>query len=79
MIKVPLNDLKSNLAHWIGLANKGNQLLITKHNQPIAYLVPCQEPGVHTGTKALEQSLTPLFSEAKGARWLKFLSEDRDS
>jgi prevent-host-death family protein len=44
MIKVPVNKVREQLAKYLTEAERGEEVIITKHNKPIAKLVNYEEP-----------------------------------
>jgi len=45
MKKVPVNQVREHLAKYLTAAERGEEVIITKHNKPIAKLVNYKEPG----------------------------------
>jgi prevent-host-death family protein len=71
-----IQDLKANLSTAVADAEAGSTIVITRHNQPVAQLVPFRSPHVHYGS----QNGTGLSSAIKGGtngRVLELLDEDR--
>lgn len=63
MTQLDITKAKSNLSALLDMAIKGEEIIITQHNQPIAKIVPIK-------------SKRPLkFGSAKGQVWM---SEDFD-
>lgn len=44
MKKVPVNKVREQLAKYLTEAERGEEVIITRHNKPIAKLVNYQEP-----------------------------------
>lgn len=44
MKKVPINEVREHLAKYLAEAELGEEVIITKHNKPIAKLVSYEEP-----------------------------------
>ncbi|MEQ8577089.1 MAG: type II toxin-antitoxin system prevent-host-death family antitoxin [Balneola sp.] len=44
MKKVPVNQVREELAKYLTAAENGEEIIITKHNKPIAKLVNYNEP-----------------------------------
>lgn len=44
MKKVPVNQVREELAKYLAAAENGEEIIITKHNKPIAKLVNYNEP-----------------------------------
>lgn len=42
MKKVQVNEVREHLAKYLSEAEKGEEIIITKHNRPIARLMPVQ-------------------------------------
>lgn len=78
MKKVPLKELKENLAHWAEVAALGESLEVTKHNKPYIMLIPCALPHVRAGQNVGKIFLTPALKKDPTRRaWLDTLLEDR--
>ena len=44
MKKVPINEVREKMAKYLAEAAHGEEIIITKHNKPIAKLVSYEEP-----------------------------------
>ncbi len=44
MKKVKVNEVREHLAKYLSDAEKGEEIIITKHSRPIARLVPLEAP-----------------------------------
>lgn len=44
MKKVPVNQVREQLAKYLTEAERGEEVIITKHNKPVAKLVSYNEP-----------------------------------
>lgn len=44
MKKVPVNEVREQLAKYLTEAERGEEVVITRHNKPIAKLVNYEEP-----------------------------------
>ena len=51
MKTVPINDLKRNLSELVDEASRGERILITRHNRPVATLVGAGSTALHTGSR----------------------------
>lgn len=74
---VPIKDLKMNLAFWIKHVAKGEAVVITKHNNPIAFLSPAHDPSLHRGKNVGKAALKSIGTNINLKTILKTLDEDR--
>lgn len=44
MKKVPVNQVREHLAKYLAEAERGEEVIITRHNKPVAKLVNYEEP-----------------------------------
>lgn len=44
MKKVPVNEVREQLAKYLTQAERGEEVIITRHNKPVAKLVNYEEP-----------------------------------
>ena len=65
MEMVPIHDLKARLAELVEAASRGARVIITKHNHPVAALVPVEPPFVRTGARFGQGSVRPLPFRAR--------------
>lgn len=80
MIRISVQDLKAGLSGAIAQAESGETLVVTRHNQPVAKIVPAGPGHVHRGARAGRARLTPAIKGGlKGAkgRYLAVLLDDR--
>ena len=74
---VPMNGLKQELASLVAEAEAGNEILITKHNKPVARLTRPGTEHLHTGPKFGKANLKPAVKGKTAGRYLRMLEEDR--
>lgn len=77
MKKVSIQSLKTGLSAAIAEAEAGQTILITRHNQAVAQLIPATVTNTHDGAEAVTAPLRPLLRRATKGRYLKILLEDR--
>ncbi len=77
MKTVPMYVLKQELASVIAEAEAGTEVLITRHNKPVARLTRPGTEHLHRGSRFGKASLKPAVRKVTGGRYLKFLEEDR--
>lgn len=77
MKTVPIQELKRNLAALVDAAAGGEQILITRHNRPVAMLTPAVHEAVRTGTRFGEASIRPLEGLALDRPIAAVLADDR--
>lgn len=76
MKQMSVQDLKNHLSAAINEAAAGNSITITRHNEPVARLVPAQSH-VHHGKDASKAGLKPAIRRGSKIPYLSVLLEDR--
>jgi len=79
MKRISVQDLKAGLSAAISDAESGKAIIITRHNQPVAQLIPAYPQHVHRGTKVGNGSIKPALKRGTKGRYLSILLEDRNS
>lgn len=79
MKKVPINVLKQDLASVIAEAEAGTEIIITRHNKPVARLSRVLGEHVHQGSRFGQSGLKPAVRAKTAGRYLQILEEDRRS
>jgi prevent-host-death family protein len=79
MKKVSMQDLKKDLSSITAEAGKGTEILITRHNRPVARLTRPVADHLHHGPRFGSASLKPALSGKTAGRYLEFLNDDRRS
>jgi antitoxin (DNA-binding transcriptional repressor) of toxin-antitoxin stability system len=79
MKSVPINELKQKLASIVAEAEAGYDVLITKHNKPIARLTRPDTQHLHIGLQFGKAKLNPAVKGKTAGRFLQMLEEDRGS
>ena len=64
METVGLFEAKTHLSELIARAERGEEVIITRHNKPVAKLVPVAPPPADRGTR--RQSVEALLRGARG-------------
>ena len=77
MKKVSIQDLKATLSAAISEAEAGQTIVITRHNEPVARLMPPLPPGLHQGRIMSREGLRPALRNASRLPYLSVLLEDR--
>lgn len=77
MKKVSMHDLKQGLASVIAETEAGSDVLITRHNKPVARLTRPDAQHLHRGSDFGKASLKPALSKKTAGRYLMILKEDR--
>jgi prevent-host-death family protein len=77
MNQISIQDLKAKLSSAISEAESGNTIVITRHNQPVAKLVPAQAEHVHRGRRFGKGGLKPALKRGMRIPYLEILIEDR--
>jgi len=74
---VPMYGLKQKLASIVAEAEAGNDVLITKHNKPVARLTRPESEHLHLGSQFGKTRLKPVVKGITAGRYLQILEEDR--
>jgi prevent-host-death family protein len=77
MKQISIQDLKGSLSAAISEAEAGNTILITRHNEPVAKLIPAHPQNVHRGIHAGKGMLRPALKRGQRIAYLEVLLEDR--
>jgi len=76
---VPINELKQNLASIVAEAEAGYDVIVTKHNKPIARLTRPDTQHLHRGSQFGKGKLNSVVKGKTAGRYLQMLAEDRNS
>ncbi len=79
MKKVSIYDLKRGLASVIAETEAGADILITRHNKPVARLTGAGSQHLHKGARFGKANLKPAVRGKTAGRYLGMLQEDRYS
>ena len=71
--------LKQELAAMVAEAKAGGEILITRHNKPVARLIEAGTHLLHRGALFGKANLKPALRKKTAGRYLDFLEEDRRS
>jgi prevent-host-death family protein len=77
MKQISIQDLKASLSAAIAEAESGKTIVITRHNEAVAQLIPAQSRHVHRPKKTEAGGLTPAIKRATKGRYLDALLQDR--
>ena len=77
MKSVPMYGLKQDLASIVAEAEAGNDVLITRHNKPVARLTKPGTEHLHTGSQFGKARLKPAIRGKTAGQYLRILEEDR--
>lgn len=79
MKEVSIQTLKAHLSAVVAEAEAGETIVVTRHKEPAARLIPPGGPpaGTHRGKRVGKGSIRPLFRRASNGQFLKILLEDR--
>jgi prevent-host-death family protein len=77
MQQISIQDLKARLSAAVAEAEAGHTIVITRHNAPVAKLIPAHPQHVHRGTAVGQGSLRPALKRGMKLRYLDVLSDDR--
>ena len=76
MQRVPIHELKRKLSELVAQAEKGALLLITRHRQVVAQLLPA-DAHVHVGSRFGSGAPAPLLKARTKGRYLDVVADDR--
>jgi prevent-host-death family protein len=77
MKQISIQDLKAGLSAAVAEAESGNTVVITRHNEPVAKLVPAHPQHVHRGKDVGKGAIRPALQRRTKIRYLEVLLEDR--
>ena len=77
MKSVPMHGLKQELASIVAEAEAGTEVLITKHNKPVARLTRPGTEHLHEGSKFGKGRIKPAVKGKTAGRYLQMLEDDR--
>ena len=77
MKQISIQDLKAGLSAAVAEAESGNTILITRHNEPVAKLVPAHPPHLHRGRNVGKSGIRPAIKRGTKIQFLDVLLEDR--
>jgi prevent-host-death family protein len=77
MKQISIQDLKSHLSAAVSEAESGNTIVITRHNEPVAKLIPARPQNIHRGKNVGKGGITPAFKGRTRIPYLHVLLEDR--
>jgi prevent-host-death family protein len=77
MKRMSVQELKAHLSGAIAEAESGSTVLITRHNEPVAQLVPASPRHVRRGARVGMGPIKPAISRGTRGRYLAVLLEDR--
>ena len=79
MKTVSIYGLKQGLASIIAETEAGTDVLITRHNKPVARLTRPGTEHLHRGSRFGKGILKPAIRKRTAGRYLQLLAEDRHS
>jgi prevent-host-death family protein len=75
--QISIQDLKAKLSTAISEAESGSTIVITRHNEPVAKLIPARPQFIHTGRNAGKGGIKPALKRGARLPYLELLLEDR--
>jgi prevent-host-death family protein len=78
MKSLSIRELKAGLSSAVAEVEAGESIVVTRHGEAVAKLVPARSQFVHVGSRVGRVRLTPAVRMAKKGRALEVLFEDRD-
>lgn len=79
MKKISMYGLKQQLASVVAEAEAGSEILITRHNKPVARLTGPGGRHINQGALFGKATLKPAVRGKTMGRYLQFLQDDRHS
>ena len=76
MKQVSIQDLKATLSAVVADAERGETVMVTRHNEPVAHIGPAQPSNVRRGDR-VGRKLEPAVRRATKGRYLEILADDR--
>jgi prevent-host-death family protein len=77
MKQISIQDLKAQLSAAVSEAESGNTIVITRHNQPVAKLVPAHPQHEHRGENVGKRGIGAALKRGTRIPYLEVLLEDR--
>ena len=77
MRQISIQDLKATLSAAVARAEAGDTIVITRHNEPVAKLVPAGPQHVHRGKDVGTRVMRPALKPGARIPYLETLSDDR--
>ena len=77
MKRISIQDLKAGLSSAVAEAEAGETIVITRHNEPVAKLIPAEPQYVRRGRNAGKATIKPAIKRGTRIRFLDVLLEDR--
>ncbi len=77
MRQISIQDLKAKLSAAISEAESGHTIVITRHNKPVAKLVPAHLQYIHRGKDVGKGGIRPAIKRRARLPYLDILLEDR--
>ena len=77
MKQISIQDLKAKLSAVISEAEEGNTIVITRHNEPVAKLIPAHREHLHHGKSIGKGGIKPAIKRRTKVPYLDLLLEDR--
>ncbi|MGH9657317.1 MAG: type II toxin-antitoxin system Phd/YefM family antitoxin [Bryobacteraceae bacterium] len=77
MKRISIQDLKARLSAAVAEAQSGGTIIITRHNAPVAQLIPARSEHLHRGSRVGTGPLKPAVKRGTKGRYLAVLLEDR--
>ena len=77
MKQLSIQDLKAKLSAAVAEAESGNTILITRHNEPVAKLIPAHPQNIHRGKHVGRGGIKPALERGPKIPYLETLLEDR--
>jgi prevent-host-death family protein len=77
MKHISIQDLKAKLSAAVSEAESGNTIVITRHNEPVAKIVPARPENQYRGQHLGKSGLKPAIKRGSKIPYLQFLLDDR--
>lgn len=77
MNRISVQDLKAHLSATVADAESGSTVIVTRHGQPVAMLVPAGSRHVHRGTAVGSGRIVPALTPGLTGKAQATLQADR--
>jgi len=77
MKQISIQDLKASWSAAVAEAEAGQTILITRHNEPVAKLMPAEPHSVHRGHNVGTIEIKPAIKRGTKIPFLDVLLDDR--
>lgn len=77
MHTVGIDELKRRLSELVRLVERGDEVVVTRHNRPVVQMTQVQTVHLHQGDRFGKAELEPALQKSSQGAYLDVLKEDR--